>query len=313
MTTRDLQYVRIQKFKPETIVNYKSILFAGPMNSGKSFCARSMAYYIRNNVYDATVFSGTKEIDHPWSQYIPEEFVYNGFDENILGAIMHRQKRRKEIADTHGVSIPSHLIVFEDLEYRKKNIFESEAARQVMLNGRHVKTIPIVIIQYIMRGLTLEVRSMFDLAFFTKEPSLAVRKKIYMVFGGVCKTFDEFDNIFRMCTEDNRVLVIKLRENSYNISDTLFHFKATDMGKFRIGHPDFWLTSDEIKRSVKEIARQQYNKASVIKRDKLDSQDRSSENNTSLIPTEKMPIKPPGIVYAGKSGRIFELAKENNE
>jgi hypothetical protein len=250
----DRQRVAISKFHPEKqIHDYAAMLFAGPKNSGKSWCARYVAYCLKDRVYDATVFTGSMEEKYPWNLFVPDEFVFNGFHEDMCGEIMDRQEKRVEIADRTGVSYPGHMIIWEDLEYMKKNIFNSEIARKMMLNGRHFKLYPMALVQYIMKGLTLEVRSMFDFAFFTKEPNAIIRNKIWKIFGGVCTTFDEFDTIFRMCTEDYRVLVIK-RGNSYDIAENFFYMKTPDMGVFHIGHADFWAVSSAMREYIKQKA-----------------------------------------------------------
>jgi hypothetical protein len=223
------------------------------------------------------------------------------------------------------------MVIFEDLEYKKKNVFDSEAARQVMLNGRHDKTYPMCLVQYIMKGLTLEVRSMFDYAFFTKEPNIVVRKKIWQVFGGVCTSFEEFDAIFRMCTDDHRMLVIKLRENSYDIADTFFYFKAKDMGEFRIGHPDFWISAEELKQNAKkkshsrpvvsvddddEISQQPTKKRRTTKKDKKmipifdgpAATSYKSKNDSDDEDDGRAVFKPNDSAYCVKSGKIFQIA-----
>lgn len=240
---------KLRRFNPDMIPDYASLLFAGPRRSGKSFCARDIAYHLRNRVYDATVFTGTMEENHPWTQFVPQQYVYKGFDEEVLGRVLNRQEERVNIVakynglvqdETKTVAHAGHMIVWEDLEYVKPNVFTSESATEVMLNGRHWKTYPMVLIQYIMKGITRENRGMFDYAFFTKETDAGVRKKIWQCFGGVCKTFEEFDTIFRVCTENHRVLVVKCGSDSYDPREQFYYYKAKDYGVFHIGSKDFW-------------------------------------------------------------------------
>lgn len=233
--------IHLKRFNPETMLTkHATMLFAGAKKTGKSFTARCIAYYLRNRVFDSTVFSGSEELDHPWSQYIPDSFVHSDYDESVMSAIMKRQEERRKIANHYGTTPPSHLVIFEDLEYKHHNVFYEESSKQLLLNGRHSCTYPMVLIQYIMKGLTREIRGMFEFVFLQKEPDIAVRRKMWTVFGGCCAKFDQFDSIFRMCTDNYGTLVIALRENSYNIEDNFFWFKAKDMGPFCIGHPDVW-------------------------------------------------------------------------
>jgi hypothetical protein len=233
--------INLKPFLPATMIyDHASMLFAGAKKTGKSFCARCICYYIKDRVYDATVFTGSEEEDHPWNQYVPDTFVHDDYSEDVMTAVIARQQDRKRIAKAYRTKPASHMVVFEDLEYRHHNVFYDESCKRVLLNGRHDKTYPMVLVQYIMKGLTREVRGMFDFVFLQKEPDIAVRKKLWQVFGGVCKDFEDFDTIFRMCTENYGTLVIFLRANSYEISDNFFWFKSREMGQFNIGHPDVW-------------------------------------------------------------------------
>lgn len=314
--TGNRQHTFIQKFDPKTMIDdYSAMLFAGPKKTGKSWCARYVAYCLKDRVYDATVFTGSIEENYPWHLFVPDEFVFNGFDEEISMQIMERQTHRVEIADRYGVSYPKHMVIWEDLEYLKKNIFNSEVARKMMLNGRHFKLFPMCLVQYIMKGLTLEVRSMFDFAFFTKEPNAIVRNKIWKVFGGVCTSFDEFDAIFRMCTEDNRVLVVK-RSNSYNVSDTFFYMKAPDMGVFHIGHPDFWTVSAAMREYVKQKAVKTLQSTTTVSSTSniIQKRTKKSRPGASSEPVQEAAdqsaIMPATTAYSAKAKVLFELENQ---
>ena len=233
--------INLKPFLPATMIyDHASMLFAGAKKTGKSFCARCICYYIKDRVYDCTVFTGSEEEDHPWNQYVPDTFVHDDYSEDVMTAVIARQQDRKRISKAYRTKPASHMVVFEDLEYRHHNVFYDESCKRVLLNGRHDKTYPMVLVQYIMKGLTREVRGMFDFVFLQKEPDIAVRKKLWQVFGGVCQDIEDFDTIFRMCTENYGTLVIFLRANSYEISDNFFWFKSREMGQFHVGHPDVW-------------------------------------------------------------------------
>jgi len=215
------------------------MVFIGGRRTGKSYCARSICYYIKDEVYDATVFTGSDEDNHPWTEYVPSVFVHDDYIESVLKVAIGRQKERKGIAKKCNIKPPSHLIVFEDLEYKQHNVFVNESARNVILNGRHVRTYPMALIQYAMKGITKECRSMLDLVFLQKEADLKNRDKLWELFGSYIKR-DDFESLFMAATENFGTLVVNTRSNSYDPSDTFFWYKAKDMGQFHIGHPDFW-------------------------------------------------------------------------
>lgn len=241
--------VRLRRFDPEKqLYAHASMLFAGAKKTGKSFTARCISYYMREKVYGALVFTGSQEIDHPWTDYVPRTFVHSGFESTSLAMAFALQEEMKDMLD--GKIPPEFMLVFEDLEYTKHNIFTDESCKRLLLNGRHSGFTPLVLVQYIMKGLTKEVRNMFDFVFLQKETDIDTRKKLHQVFGGVVD-FQTFETIFRTCTENHGTLVICLRAASYDPADTFFWFKACDMGTFHIGHRDFW-RFDELNRRPKK-------------------------------------------------------------
>ena len=242
--------IKLKRFDPDKqLYLHASMLFAGAKRTGKSFTARCISYYLRNKVYGALVFTGSQEIDHPWTDYVPRSFVHFGFDPEALGRMIVVQNEMKEMIGEKK-DPPEFLLVFEDLEYTQHNIFRDEGCKRTLLNGRHDGFTPMILVQYIMQGLTKEVRNMFDFVFLQKETDIDTRKKLFQVFGGVV-TFQTFETIFKTCTENHGTLVISLRANSYDPADTFFWFKAKDMGEFHIGHRDLW-KFDELNRKPKK-------------------------------------------------------------
>jgi hypothetical protein len=245
--------VKLKRFDPDKqLYAHASMLFAGAKKTGKSFTARCISYYLRSKVYGALVFTGSQEIDHPWTDYVPRAFVHSGFNGAALSMAFEMQEEMKEMMGGKKTP-PEFMLVFEDLEYTKHNIFTDESCKRMLLNGRHSGFTPMVLVQYIMKGLTKEVRGMFDFVFLQKETDIDTRKKLHQVFGGVVD-FQTFETIFRTCTEDHGTLVIYLRANSYDPTDTFFWFKARDMGEFRIGHRDFWKFDELNRRPKRRIA-----------------------------------------------------------
>lgn len=281
------KHIDIKPFNPNSLPRNPCCAFSGPKGSGKSYCARSIAYHLRQRIYDATVFTGTTEQEHPWTQFIPDLFVYDGFYEDVMANVIERQQKRSKMAIKKGMRAAPHLIIFEDLEYKKKNIFNNETVRRLMLNGRHDEFSVFALVQYVVKGITLENRSMFTHGFFTKEPNMAVRKTIWRIFGGIC-TFDDFDAIFKLCTDNHRVFVINIQSTSYDISESFYYYVPEDRGIFHIGHPDFWIVAEQIRKAATE-----QNKSCTKKKELEDMTD----------------IK----TFAPKTGNVIELTKPGTE
>lgn len=221
-----------------------SVLFCGGKRTGKSTVMREFIYYNRHNVYDMTVYSGTRDEDHLWESYTPMQLVHYceiDFDHEAWKETLETQLQRKALAARFKVDCPSSLCVFEDLEFLKPSIWNDQATRGVMFNGRWFKENFYVAFQYIME-VKMAMRGSFDYAVFTMDKTLKGRQKIYDQFGGgVFPTSEAFEIAFKALTRDFRVIVFDLRAQSYNVEDCVFWYRADPaLGKFRVGHPDVW-------------------------------------------------------------------------
>lgn len=240
----------IRKFDPKSIREYSTVLFAGGRRTGKSFMMRDIMYHLRKRFYDVTVVSGTKDMDHPWENYVPLKYVTylmgeNGdecideFPDYIIEAVQKRQEYRKGVAAEYGAVCPPSLIVLEDLEFLKHSMWNEQGLRRIMFNGRHPKTYLFTAIQYIME-IKMGVRLMFDYAVFMLEPSIECRNRIYRFFGGVFGDFDKFERVFKACTEDYKCMVVDLRPKKYEIPESVFWYRAKEHPPFHMGHRSIW-------------------------------------------------------------------------
>ena len=235
-------HYNVGKFDPKNLRLHSTVLFGGGRRTGKSFAMRDFMYHMRKNVYDAQIFSGTYDDDHPWHEFTPlpyVSYVKEEFPHEVLSECSERQEKRKLIARKHHVKCPPSMLVFEDLEYLKKSMWNDPGIRSVMFNGRWRNTYVFLAVQYIME-IKMALRGMFDYALFTMENSAAVRKRIYEQFGGIFPTLQDFESVFFECTKDHRCMVIDCRATSYNVKEVVFWYKASDHGTFKIGSPEVW-------------------------------------------------------------------------
>ncbi len=232
-------------FKPwdlSTIRDFSTIVVAGARRSGKSYAARDIVHSLRSRVYDMYVYSGTKDPEHPWEEYTPAKYVQyveTVFPDDHLLGVLRNQDTRQEISQKHGVDCPATMLMFEDLEFLKKSMWKNQSIRTVMFNGRWKRCFALAAIQYIME-IDMAVRGMFDYAIFTACSNASVRKRIYIQYAGVFKTWREFEAAFAYCTNDHGLMVVDCRCTSSNPNDAIFHYKAKDNGKFRVGVGEVW-------------------------------------------------------------------------
>lgn len=251
----DVEY-QLKFFDPKNIRDFSTILFAGGRRTGKSFCMRDVIYFLRKRIYDCYVYSGTRDEDHPWEQYVPEkyiQYVSAEFPNEHLQVVLDKQKIRKQIAENHKLKCPPSMVLFEDLEFLVKPMWKTQSIREVCLNGRWDKVFAVAAVQYIMK-IDMSVRSMFDYAFFMLEPNRSVRERIYKQYCGIFPTYHDFETVFLRCTEDHMCLVVDLRPTSNKVEDSVFWYKASDRGRYHLGVPEVW--DENVDRKNKSLANQ---------------------------------------------------------
>lgn len=234
--------LHFRNFNPEKIRPFSSILFCGGKRTGKSTVMRDFMYHIKKRVYDTTIFSGTRDEEHPWENYTPRQYVHycmDKFDSNSLYKTMKIQEDRKLLSEKHKVECPASLVVLEDLEFLKPSIWVDQGIRGMMFNGRWYKEFFFVAYQYVME-VRMEMRGSFDYAVFTLDSTASGRERIWKQFASVFPEFVEFDSIFKEMTADFGTMVIDLRCRSYNLEDAIFYYKASERSAFKMGHPDVW-------------------------------------------------------------------------
>jgi hypothetical protein len=249
--------LHLKKFDPATIRPYSTILFAGGRRTGKSFVMRDFLWHLRKRVYDANVFSGTIDEDHPWEKLAPPHMVQHCLEEfpkDILQQAIVRQERRKRIAAKYDAHCPASMLVLEDLEHLQPPIWKDQSMRTIIFNGRWSKTYCLVAFQYLME-VKMAMRGSFDYAVFCMENSAAVRERIWKQFASIFPNFNYFENAFFGCTQDYKVMVVDCRARSYNIEDAVFWYKAKDRGTYRIGAPDSWIVPSKKRRDDPETER----------------------------------------------------------
>jgi hypothetical protein len=213
-------------------------------NSGKSFLVRDIFYHHRH-IPKGVIFSGTEEASPFFGDFVPDIFIHNEYDPEMIEGILRSQKKKIREAKDMGKSESgkckenNFFIVLDDLLHDAQNWKREKTIKNIFFNGRHFNLFFILTMQYPL-GITPELRSNIDYVFVFNEPSFKNRRKLYDDYFSIIPSFDYFCNILDACTKDHECLVVKLNGTSNKLEDQIFWYKAEAHKNFRVGHKKYW-------------------------------------------------------------------------
>ena len=226
--------IQIKKFDPSVIEPNRVLLFIGKRNTGKSTLVKDIMWY-NKQIPIGMIMSPTEESNSFYKSMIPDLFIYNDYDPDAVDKLIKRQRK----AVKKGMKNPNAFLLLDDCMYDSKKITKDKNIRYIFMNGRHVKLMMYLTMQYCM-DLSPDLRANIDYVFVLRENILANKEKIYKNFFGIFPSFDIFNQVMTKCTENFECLVLDNTSRSNNIEDVVFYFKANVRGNFRVGSTAFW-------------------------------------------------------------------------
>lgn len=97
-----------------------------------------------------------------------------------------------------------------------------------------------------------DLRANVDYIFVLRDNIRVNRERVYKYFAGMFPTFAAFDEVMKQCTQDRECMVIDQGSLSYNISDSVFFYKATPNLKYRICSEEYWEYSARKEREAEQ-------------------------------------------------------------
>ena len=208
-------------------------LMVGSCGSGKS---NALKYWIlknstgKNPVFNFGIaFTGSK-FDGEYSGdtgYLPDDNVYEGYDEEVLERYVAALEKMKEEDD----EVPINFLILDDLlgilskfDGRLLNFFA---------NSRHYNCRIFLTSQNLVTNAASAIREVTTAALMFPSRNFLTQENLFRNFGGLFPNFDEFRaHMNDVLTEPYTGLLYK--ERVAHLEDNYSLFKAPDMTDFEI-------------------------------------------------------------------------------
>lgn len=199
---------------------------------------------MRDKFQAGIVISQTDELNHFWSQYVPEKYIYKKYDTSILEAVFRRQKRilnDNSLTDEEKEKQAPFFILLDDV-ISDSSIRYDDAMTELFVAGRHYKLFILITTQY-AKAISPTLRANTDYCFIMKCVQFRQVEALWEDFASFV-TKQAFAQIIDANTEDNEVLVMSTCPEIKVEPLAMMHWwKAVDPGVFRMGSEEYWRNS----------------------------------------------------------------------
>lgn len=177
--------------------------------------------------------SGTEDGNHHYKSFVPDIFIYSGYNRDAVVRLVDRQKK---IVGAGKMSTVFFLM--DDLMF-DKGFLKDPLIREIFLNGRHWGIFVMLTTQYSL-DLPPAIRQNADYVFILRDNIKRSRESLYNSFCGMFPSLAIFNQVMDACTENYECLVVNTSATSNKIEDCVFYYKAPIRTNFRIGSQAMW-------------------------------------------------------------------------
>jgi len=235
--------LKLRKFDVKAMKQDSVVVAIGKRRVGKSNLIADLLFHHRS-FPSGTIISGTESVSRHYGNFVPKMFIHNDFNPAIIANIIKRQtliKRQfdKEVAETGSSNMDMrNFLVLDDCLHDDKWT-RDVGTRFLFMNGRHIKTMFIIALQYAM-GIPPNLRTNIDYVFIYRESIMANRERLWRQYAGMFPDFDSFCQVMDQCTQNFECLVIDNTSCSSKIEDQVFWYKAEMHSEFKTCLPKYW-------------------------------------------------------------------------
>ena len=230
--------LRLKKLDIKNIDQHATIAMIAKRASGKSYVTREILFHKRD-LPTAVVISRTEKLNKFYGEFIPDSYIFDNFESEILTRIYNRQAKVSEdnerrVKEGKKEKDDRLILIMDDCMSSKGTWIKDQNILELFFNGRHHHVSFILTMQYAV-GIPPEMRSNFDYIFLLAEDFISNQKRLYEHYAGMFPSFDIFKQVFAEVTQNYGIMVINNRVHSTTITDKVFWYKAKQVPKFKLG------------------------------------------------------------------------------
>lgn len=230
-----LETVEINEFPIQDIPRSCSWVVIGPPGSGKSNFVEYLVYANKHKYPVGRAWCGTEDTQGKYTKFMHPLFVTNEYNQTEHEKVVARQKQSR----TEKCQNPAAVCVMDDCGDDPK-VFRSKVMKAQFKNGSQWYDELFVLANQYAIDLPPDIRKSISYVALFREPSPIEREKLWKNFSpGIPRA--EFDDLLNALTGDFTCLVLKMRNQSNELKDCAFYFKAPDMKdkKWKMGCKEY--------------------------------------------------------------------------
>lgn len=220
----------------------QNIVIIGKKNTGKSTLIKNILFYLKDKLPIVIAMSGSESLNNFYKKLIPDMFVYSDINISKFTHISDRQNKFIEHVN-HGTESFTGLndnigLILDDC-IADTTWTKDESMNHFVTNGRHMKLTLIVAVQAI-KSLPPIIRGNIDYIFILRCNSTNERRKYRDDFLGLFNSKKQFDYTFEKYTDNYKAFVIDNVNQSNDMRDVYFWYKADINIKLKLCKEVYW-------------------------------------------------------------------------
>jgi hypothetical protein len=210
--------LKISKLDPDSLKPGGVYLLQGRRSTGKSTLLKQVLYWMKDKHDLVIAMTPTESTKEMFCSILPAQFVYDGFNVNILEAVMETQKELIAKGKVRRV-----CIVLDDLSFDAK-AFREKAVGAAFRNSRHYNCSLCITAQAVY-DLLPSLRQQVDVVFALRDPIAQSRKKLWLAYFGMMR-YDDFVACFEACTSNFGAICLDQSVPTSDVTECVFYTKA---------------------------------------------------------------------------------------